>query len=287
MAELNVKKLVNAGALQKVAKGIYEQVQADIDAVEAQVEDANLFETDMITVSATGGIKAGEDLNGLTVQQVLSKLLYPHVDQVVGAVSTTPSAKVYEHGNYQKVTQVSAPVTKKSNPITKVELYHNSALVATKADMANGGTATFAGLSEVTANGDKFTIKAYALGENGTEKAISANSGTFTYVYPFYQGVMAAGDTIDGAMVAGLTKDVSSKGQKAYTYTTTQNHAVIAYPKSYGNLKSILDPNNFENLSAFAKHEVKVTGLDGTEQDYYVYVSNASSVSGFKYTFKF
>ena len=287
MAELNVKKLVNAGALQKVAKGIYEQVQADIDAVEAQVEDANLFETDMLTVSATGGIKAGEDLNGLTVQQVLSKLLYPHVDQVVGAVSTTPSAKVYEHGNYQKVTQVSAPVTKKSNPILRVELYHGSSLVATKEDMSNGGTATFAGLEEMTTNGDKFTIKAYALGEDRNEKAISANSGTFTYVYPFYQGVMAAGDTIDGAMVAGLTKDVSSKGQKAYTYTTTQNHAVIAYPKSYGNLKSILDPNNFENLSAFAKHEVKVTGLDGTEQDYYVYVSNASSVSGFKYTFKF
>ena len=48
MAELNEKKLVNAAALRDVAKGVYAQVQADIDAVEAQIEDANVFETDMV-----------------------------------------------------------------------------------------------------------------------------------------------------------------------------------------------------------------------------------------------
>ena len=98
---------------------------------------------------------------------------------------------------------------------------------------------------------------------------------------------MAADATVDGAMVTGLTKDVSVKGTKSYTYTTSQSHAVIAYPKSYGALKSILDPNSFENISAFTQHEVEVTGLDGTAQAYYVYVSGASSVTNFKYTFKF
>ena len=88
-------------------------------------------------------------------------------------------------------------------------------------------------------------------------------------------------------MIAGLTKQVTSKGSKTYTYNTVGQRAVIAYPKAHGKLKSILDPNNFENLAAFTCHEVKVTGLDGTEQDYYVYVSSPSSVSGFKYTFKF
>lgn len=287
MAELNRDKLVNAGALQDVAKGVYDQVQADIDAVEGQIADATLFETDMVTVSALGGIKAGQDLNGMTVQEVLTKLLYPHVDQVVGTVSTTPGASTREHGNYQTVTQVSAPVTKKSNPITKVELYKGSTLIDTKTEMPNGGTATFAGLSEATVNGTKFTIKAYALGENGVEKAVSKDSSSFVYVYPFYWGVMPAGATVDGAMVTGLTKVIEGKAQKAYTYTTSQNHAVIAYPKAHGKLKSILDPNNFENLAAFTCHEVKVTGLDKTEQDYYVYVSGASSVTNFKYTFKF
>ena len=60
---------------------------------------------------------------------------------------------------------------------------------------------------------------------------------------------------------------------------------VFAYPKAHGKLKSILDPNNFENLAAFTCHEVKVTGLDGTEQDYYVYVNNASTMTNFKMTF--
>ena len=284
MAELNRNKLVNAGALQDVAKGVYDQVQADMEALEGQ----NLFETDMVTVSELGGIKAGADLNGMTVQEVLAKLLYPHVAPVVGTVSTTPTAKVYEHGNYQTVTQVSASVTKKSNPIIRVEAYHNSTLIGTKEDIASGGTASFAGLSEVTANNSKFTIKAYALGEDGvTEEAVSKTSSAFTYVYPFYWGVMAAGAEVNGDMVTGLTKVVESKAAKSYTYTTSQNHAVIAYPKSYGALKSILDPNSFENISAFTQHEVEVTGLDGTAQAYYVYVSGASSVTNFKYTFKF
>ena len=288
MAELNEKKLVNAAALRDVAKGVYAQVQADIDAVEAQIEDANVFETDMVTVNALGGIKAGADLNGMTVQEVLSKLLYPHVKPTVGSVVPTPGASVREHGNYVKVTQVTASVAKKSNPIVKVELYKGSTLLGTKEDMPNGGTAAFAGLSEDTVNGTKFTVKAYALNEAGTgNDVVSADSSAFTYVYPFYQGVMAAGATVDSDMVVGLTKDISSKGQKAYTYTTEQNHAVIAYPKSYGDLKSILDPNNFENLAAFTKHEIQVTGLDGTAQDYYVYVSSPSSVTAFKYTFKF
>lgn len=289
MAELNEKKLVNAAALRDVAKGVYEQVQAEIDEVEAQIEEANVFETNMLTVSALGGIKADQDLNGMTVQEILAKLLYPHVKPTVGTVSTTAKAGTYEHGNYQTVTQVSASVTKKSNSIIRVEAYHNSTLLGTKEDIANGGMATFAGLSEVTANGDKFTIKAYAMNEAGTaEESVSENSSTFTYVYPFYWGVMAADATVDGAMVTGLTKVVEGRAQKAYTYTTSQNHPVIAYPKAYGKLKSILDPNSFENLAAFTCHEVKVTGLDGTEQDYYVYVTTlATSKTNFKYTFKF
>ena len=40
------------------------------------------------------------------------------------------------------------------------------------------------------------------------------------------------------------------------------------------NLSKILDANSFDVTGTFTKNELIVTGLDGTEQDYYVYVNN-------------
>ena len=62
---------------------------------------------------------------------------------------------------------------------------------------------------------------------------------------------------------------------------------VFAYPKAHGALKSILDPNSFEIIGSFTQNEVRVTGLDGTAQAYYVYVNGASTVSGFTVNFKY
>jgi hypothetical protein len=62
---------------------------------------------------------------------------------------------------------------------------------------------------------------------------------------------------------------------------------VFAYPKTHGMLKSIIDPNNFEIINDFTRSEVSITGLDGTTQTYYVYVSGISTVSDFKVDFKY
>ena len=60
---------------------------------------------------------------------------------------------------------------------------------------------------------------------------------------------------------------------------------VFAYPKSYGKLKTIFDPNNFDVTATFTINEVSITGLDGTAQEYYVYVNNASTVTNFSMKF--
>ena len=62
---------------------------------------------------------------------------------------------------------------------------------------------------------------------------------------------------------------------------------LIAYPKSYGALKKIIDQNSFDVTNSFIKSEVNVTGLDKTSQTYYVYTNNASSVTNFKITFQY
>ena len=62
---------------------------------------------------------------------------------------------------------------------------------------------------------------------------------------------------------------------------------LIAYPKSYGALKKILDQNSFDVTNTFIRSEINVIGLDKTSQTYYVYVNNASTVTDFKITFQY
>ena len=87
--------------------------------------------------------------------------------------------------------------------------------------------------------------------------------------------------------IKGLTKQIVTKGNKTFSFNLNNNCACFAYPASYGDLKSIKDPNNFEVLGTFTKSTVQITGLDGTPQTYNVYVNEASTASGFAFTFAY
>ena len=296
-----MSKLVDINGLTKLAKALDDRAEAAVnqeiadrqDAIAQEVEnrneaigDAVTFENGITTVNALGGIPANTSLDGKSVTEILDMLLFPYVKQTISNVKGTPNGGTFEAGNNQVITSVSATVTKKSKKITKVELLQGSAVLAVKEgdEVANGGTFTFSGLS-VAVNSVNVQLKVKAYDETGA--AVEGSTGAFSFVYPYYYGVCEAGAAIDEALVEGLKKDVSGKGQKAYSYTTNNQCAVIAYPKAHGALKSALDPNAFENISAFTRSEVTVNGLDGKDVVYYVYVSGAFTGSGFKYTFKY
>ena len=264
-----------------IKKAIADEVEDRNDAI----EEALTFENGITTVNALGGIGAGQSLDGKSAIEILDMLLFPYVKQTVSSVSGTPNGGTFEHGNNQVITQVKGTVTKKSKPITKVEVLQGSTVLATKEgdEVKNGGTFTFTGLN-VAVNSTNVQLKFRATDENGS--TAEANTGAFTFVYPYYYGICENGAAVDEALVEGLTKDVKGKGEKSYSYSPNNQCAVIAYPKSHGVLKSALDPNAFENIAAFTRHEVNVTGLDGSTQAYYVYVSGAFTGSGFNYTFK-
>ena len=303
-----MSKLVDKDRLAKLAKALddrsKERDAANAEAIAQEVEDreaaiaqeiedrndaieeAVTFENGITTVNALGGIGANVSLDGKSALEILDMLLFPYVKQTISNVKGTPNGGTFECGNNQVITAVQATVTKKSKKITKVELLQGSNVLATKEGdaAANGGTFTFSGLS-VAVNSVNVQLKVKAYDETGA--AVEGSTGAFSFVYPYYYGVCEAGATIDEALVEGLKKDISGKGQKAYSYTTNNQCAVIAFPKAHGVLKSILDPNAFENFASFTRHEVQVTGLDGKAVAYYVYVSGANTNTGFKYTFKY
>ena len=236
------------------------------------------------TVQAHGGIAAGETFSEVPITEMLTKILYPWVAPVVSASITAPSnGGVKEKGDTQNVTSIRVNVTKKSSNITKVEVFDGSASLGAKTDgVTNGGAFDFTVNVEVDTN-KGFQAKV----TDAAGKTTSANTGSFTFVYPYYYGTVANAAAANETTIKALTKQIVTKGNKTYTYNLNNNCACFAYPASYGDLKSIKDPNNFEVLDTFAKSTVQITGLDGTPQTYNVYVNEAATASGFAFTFAY
>lgn len=103
---------------------------------------------------------------------------------------------------------------------------------------------------------------------------------TMNFILPYYYGKSANSSISD---FTGLTKSVTAKGQKQFSFTTNNEYMVFAYDKSYGNLSSILDPNSFEVISGWTKSTLTVGGFD-----YYVYIANSRTTdTNAKFTFKY
>lgn len=247
-----------------------------------------VFSTSEKTVQALGGIAAGADLNGMTTREILNKLLFPYVDAVIGGATATPNGGTYEHGATQTITQVKITVTKKSEPITSIALYNGETLIEEKTGDAvkNGGTFTFSNLNVIVpTDGNQLTVKVTYPGANGVAKTVEKKTAAMTFVYPYYFGVCAADATIDAALIAGLTKEVTTKGNKTKKFTTTNQRMVFAYPVAYGSLVKIVDQNGFDVTNSFVKHSVDVVGLDENTVGYYVYANDASTNTDFAVTF--
>ena len=246
-----------------------------VDGEEVQVFD-EVFGVDMATVNALGGIAAGTNLKDKTLHEVLNALLFPYVKPTVGTPSRVPNTtSALEKGNNQTITSVSVTVTKKSEPITKVELLQGSTVIATKDGDAvkNGGTFTFSGLS-VSVPSSSVTLTVRVTDAKGSTVTSGATAG-WTFVYPYFYGI-CAGDktasTLTEADIEAMTKDIKARGEKSYKYENMKNQKmVIAYPKAHGALKKALDPNNFDYIDAYDRAELNITGLDGSTQAYYVY----------------
>lgn len=251
---------------------------------DTELEEEMIFETDSLTVNSLGGISANTDLNGLTVKEILNKLLFPYIEPVI-TVTATPNGGTYEKGNNQTITNVSVSITKKSEIITKIEVLNGTQVIARQNDEAinNGGTFNYNVNVNVPSTNKQLTVKV----TDNSGNAITKTTNTFTFVYPYYYGVCDEGTTINGDLIKSLTKSVEIKGTKTITYTTNNQRMIFAYPKSYGVITKILDPNSFDVTSTFTMSQITIIGLDGTGQSYYVYVNSPSTVSNFNMKFSY
>lgn len=175
-------------------------------------------------------------------------------------------------------TTLTANVTKGSVKITSVEFFKDGTSVSQiTSDVENGGNFTYAYGLDISVDTE---FKVIVTCEDGATIEEKLN---IEFVNPYYYGITnkSLSDIID-TDILGLTKDVSKKGEKGYSFTSNNNKVLVAYDKNYGLLSSILDPNKFENINSYEYKELDINGVM-----YYVYETKTSFYcTNFKYIFK-
>ena len=149
----------------------------------------------------------------------------PHLMQPTITATGTPNGGTFEVGDNKTITNVRVVVGKKSKKITKVEVFDGATSLGLLEDdtIENGGTFDFPVNIEVASVNKQLT--ASVTDEQGSE--VTAKTGAFTFISPYYVGVCDAGATIDEALVTGLTKKVETKATKTISYTTANQKMVL------------------------------------------------------------
>lgn len=281
----NLSSALNTKVDKEAGKGLSTNDFTNEDKANLQsAVNACTYTNSTPTIQAHGGVPVGQTFDEMPVNEVLDMILYPWIAPSVSCQATVPSnGGNFEKGSTQSVTNIRVAVTKKSHNITKIEVFNGGSSLGSKTDgVSNGGSFDFPVTQSVKTN-TSFTAKV----TDASGKTTTATSGTFNFVYPFYWGPVAATGAINESTVEGLSKQVITKANKTVQFTCNNQRICFAYPKAYGDLKSIKDQNNFDVTGTFTKSVVSITGLDSTAQDYNVYVNSASTVSGFGMTFNF
>ena len=251
-------------------------------AQKTQFSENTVYTNSTPTVTSLGGISAGTTFENMPVSELLTNLLYPYIAPAV-SFSTNPGGQIREIGNPVTTVTLTANTTKKSKNITKVQFYKDSELINTvSAPKAGGGSETFIYDTPITANA---TLKA-KVGDGTTDT--TSNGVTFTFVHPIYIGDVKASSPDQDAVKAMEKFVITKPSARTKAHTLTDSRFCIAYPASYGDLKSVLDANQFEILGDFVKEVKEIDCLDGSKQSYNVYTfKNLVTLSNFNVTYKF
>lgn len=257
------------------------KVKKAIESAEAK------YTNDEPIVTALGGIKVGETFSSVPVTDMLTKLLYPYTKPTISTMSATKSGGVFEKGTSVSVTAMSVIVGKKSSALSKVEFLKGGSVVDTiTTGLPTSGTATINSTQSFDINTNT-SLSAKVYDSETTPGTATVNGPSYTFVDPYFYGSVSGSTAITSDVITGLTKKIEVKGNKSYVFDANVQTPIFAYPKSYGAITKINDPNGFDVTDTFRSSVVTVSVLSGNV-DYYVYrLANETTVDNFKFTFSY
>ena len=240
-----------------------EEVQTDIDNIKI---DMNNMENDINTILSM--IDEPPTYTKPTISIALSKSNIEHSKTYDISISTTFAQN-------------------DAGDITGYKVYKNNSVIFENSSissytdtitMQHGGSITYK--AEVTyANGPiKNTMLGIPYPSTSIKSGSITSSGTIKAYALSYYGVIDGSEFID---TNGLTSELRTSKSDTITMSLTNQRIIYMYPKSFGNLTSIKDANNFDYINSYNLSNATVNDVE-----YNIYIlTDPVTINNFKQIF--
>ena len=228
---------------------------------------------DWITNVALGVLAANTDVTGLTALEILRKATVKYEEPTATVTFSQTNSVIKQGVTFNLDITVKNPI-KKTSDIEKFDLYKSSTLVESIPYVSGTTSYSFAQIPDVAAD------CSYEVRVIDVQGKYTKYTKSYDFVHPIYTGCT---DEIP-VDATGLTEMIEAKGNKTITVNSgTGAYVVFMYDAAYGDLKNIIDPSGFENITSFTKIQLTINGIL-----YNCYHSTLKqALSNFKYTYKF
>ena len=222
-----------------------------------------------VTNTAWGNLAAGTDTTGKTALELIKMATVSYVNPKA-TVSYSVASTVLEVGSSSNVTITVSGIVKGTGEVSKIQLYNGSTLLQEKT--YSTATSSYVFDSVTISSNTTFNVRVV-----DTANKYTPYSKTYTFVSATYHGTLDTAPTD----ATGLTKVLRTKATFENKFTCDNKHVVFLSPVTFGNLKSILDGNGFENITDFTKTTITIGSVSYNAY----YTTGKKTLNSFTYKF--
>lgn len=236
------------------------------------------------TKVTVGGLPSGTIPNYPTLQDLMDDILYPFTNPIISLSASSLHEKGLTINKSMNYT-----ITPNDAIVSSRQILLNNSVITTLG--SNSGTYnSSAGLTWANAPSPSVLYYAhtFTLRVNYSNFSQQNTNILVEFAAPTYYGSLTFAN-INETNIKTLTKVVRKEANHSnLSFSPTLQRYVYAYPAIYGDLVSIIDPNNFNITAGFTKTVISFTLADATSENYNVYYSNTDTTqSGFLIDFNY
>lgn len=284
--------LISVGRLNKIEEALY--AVSDDEAEKAQIQKnttdiANLFER---VDSGTGG-------GGMTEEErrQLEKNT-SDISTILNIVDTPPTytrptlsininPNMIQHNTSTSITIRSTFNANDAGNVVNYTLTRNGESIYTGTTVAqyvdtistsHNTTVSYSATVEYSDGIIKDTLLGIPYPDTSIKAGSITSSGNVRAYALSYYGVVNTSTVTD---ISGLSSRLSSNKSYTYTASLTEQRIAYIYPKTFGELTSIKDANNFDYINSYTRSTSIFNGVE-----YYVYIlTDPVTINNFKQIF--
>lgn len=284
--------LISVGRLNKIEEALY--VVSDDEAEKAQIQKnttdiANLFER---VDSGTGGGGMTEEerrqleKNTSDISTILNIVdTPPTYTRPTLSISINPN--MIQHNTSTSITIRSTFNANDAGNVVNYTLTRNGESIYTGTTVAqyvdtistsHNTTVSYSATVEYSDGIIKDTLLGIPYPDTSIKAGSITSSGNVRAYALSYYGVVNTSTVTD---ISGLSSRLSSNKSYTYTASLTEQRIAYIYPKTFGELTSIKDANNFDYINSYTRSTSIFNGVE-----YYIYIlTDPVTINNFKQIF--